>query len=86
LDDEFARFKIRTEIYKFSIHVYCGYEGEVVKKMTKYMMNNQNLTKEYSELKEKYSFSLICKDQVGRMNQALLKLLCKTCHLPSPST
>jgi len=57
LDNEFARFKIRTEIYKFSIHVYRGHEGEVVKKMTEYMINNPDLIKEYTDLKEKYCFS-----------------------------
>lgn len=57
LDNEFARFKIRGEVYKFSIHVYCGYEGEVVKKMTEYMTDNPDLIKEYSELKGKYCFS-----------------------------
>jgi len=57
LDSEFARFKIREEIYKFSIHVYCGYEGEVVKKMTKFMISNPNLIEDYQNMKEKYCFS-----------------------------
>lgn len=57
LDNEFARFKIRGEIYKFSIHVYCGYEGEVVKKMTKFMIANPSLINDYQKLKEKYCFS-----------------------------
>jgi len=57
LDNEFARFKIRSEVYKFSIHVYCGYEGEVVKKMTKFMISNPSLIEDYRNLKEKYCFS-----------------------------
>lgn len=57
LDNEFARFKIRGEIYKFSIHVYCGYEGEVSKKMTKFMISSPNLIEDYKNLKEKYCFS-----------------------------
>jgi hypothetical protein len=57
LDNEFARFKIRAEIYKFSIHVYRGYEGEVTKKMTDFMVLNPNLIEEYKNLKEKYCFS-----------------------------
>ena len=57
LDNEFARFKIRGEIYKFSIHVYCGYEGEVSKKMTKFMISNPSLIEDYKNLKEKYCFS-----------------------------
>lgn len=57
LDNEFARFKIRSEIYKFSIHVYCGYEGEVSKKMTKFMILNPGLIEDYKNLKEKYCFS-----------------------------
>lgn len=57
LESEFVRFKIRSEIYKFSIHVHCGYEGEVVKKMTKFMISNPSLLEDYKNLKEKYSFS-----------------------------
>ncbi len=57
LDNEFARFKIRSEVYKFSIHVYCGYEGEVVKKMTGFMISNPGLIEDYKNLKEKYCYS-----------------------------
>lgn len=57
LDNEFARFKIRGEIYKFSIHIYCGYEGEVSKKMTEFMISNPSLIEDYKNLKEKYCFS-----------------------------
>lgn len=57
LDNEFVRFKIRGEAYKFSIHVYCGYEGKVSKKMTKFMISNPSLIEDYKNLKEKYCFS-----------------------------
>lgn len=57
LDNEFARFKIRSEVYKFSIHVYRGYEGEVTKKMTDFMISNPGLIEDYKNLKEKYCFS-----------------------------
>jgi hypothetical protein len=57
-DKEFAVFQIDGEKYNFDIHLYTGYEGEVVKKLTQYMLSNQVLINEYKEVKEKYSFSL----------------------------
>ena len=54
---EFARFEIPGEEYEMDIHVYSGYEGEVSKKLTKFILENPDLIEKYYGLKEKFSFS-----------------------------
>lgn len=56
-EKEFARFEILNEKYEFDVHIYSGYEGEVSKKLTKFMLDNPRLIDEYKTNKEKYSFS-----------------------------
>jgi GrpB-like predicted nucleotidyltransferase (UPF0157 family) len=56
-EKEFARFEIQNEEYEFDIHVYSGYEAEVSKRMTKFMLDNPRLIDEYAAIKNKYCFS-----------------------------
>jgi hypothetical protein len=56
-ESEFSRFKIRNENYKMGVHVYSGYEAEVSKRMTKFMLDNPRLIDEYADIKKKYCFS-----------------------------
>ena len=57
LKEEFALFPIHGEKYDFDIHVYTGYEGIVSKKLRKYMLNNRDMIKKYSDLKSRFSRS-----------------------------
>ncbi|MFA6533907.1 MAG: hypothetical protein WCT37_01905 [Patescibacteria group bacterium] len=56
-EKEFARFEIPGEEWELDIHVYSGYEALVSEKLTKFMLANQRLIKEYENLKQQSSFS-----------------------------
>lgn len=57
IEKNYARFN--DEIYGFEIEIIVlkGYEATVDKKLTNYLMTNQEILKKYEQLKIKYAFS-----------------------------
>jgi len=57
LEKNYARFNDELDEFEIEVIIMKGHEATVDKRLTKYLLVNPEILKEYEVLKEKYSFS-----------------------------